>query len=179
MSSIINKTEKILLSDGIFLIIIGMLMIYLSQATTVIFAFILSIGMFFLGLYKIINSIISRNEISTVFISVIGGLLLSIIGGYLIFHPIFNTLVLTIGTAIYFLVESINSISFAISSKGFKQIFWIGLFAGVSQLLLAIMIILGLPDIAIWLIGMLLGINFILSGITEISLYSYLKAPNN
>lgn len=179
MASIINKTEKFLLSDGIFLIIVGMFMIYLSQATTVLFAFLLSIGMFFLGIYKIINSIVTRNEISTAFITIIGGLLLTIIGLYLIFHPIFNTLVLTIGTAIYFLVESINSLSFAISSKGFKQIFWIGLFSGVFQLLLAIMIILGLPDIALWLVGMLLGINFILAGITEISGYSYLKSQEN
>lgn len=179
MTSIANKTEKFLLSDGIFLIIIGMLMIYLSQATTVLFAFLLSIGMFFLGIYKIINSIVVRNEISTAFITIIGGLLLTIIGLYLVFHPIFNTLVLTIGTAIYFLVESINSLSFAISSKGYKQIFWIGLFSGVFQLLLAIMIILGLPDIALWLIGMLLGINFILAGITEISGYSYLKSLEN
>ncbi len=179
MASIVNKTEKFLLSDGIFLIIIGMLMIYLSQATTILFTFLLSVGMFFLGIYKIINAIITRNEISTAFITIIGGLLLASIGIYLILHPIFNTLVLTIGTAIYFLIESINSLSFAISSKGFKQIFWIGLFSGVFQLLLAIMIILGLPDIALWLIGMLLGINFVLAGITEISGYSYLKSLEN
>ncbi len=175
MSNVIKRSGDILLSEGIFLIVIGLLMIYLSQTTTVILAFLLSIGLVFIGLYKIINSIIVRKELPVPILSVLAGIFLVIIGLYLVFHPVFNMLLLTIAAAFYFLLESINSFSAAISSKGFKQIFWVGLFSGLVQLLLAIIIILNLPFMSLWFIGMLLGVNFIIAGFTIISVYSYLK----
>ncbi|MCD7739822.1 MAG: DUF308 domain-containing protein [Candidatus Gastranaerophilales bacterium] len=175
MSNIIKHSGDILLSEGIFLIIIGLVMIYLSQTTTIFLAFLLSAGLVFIGIYRIINTIIMRKEIASPFLQIISGLLLLIIGLYLIFHSIFNTLVLTVGAAMYFIFESINSFSFAISERGFKQIFWVSLFTGLVQLLLALTVILGLPYTAIWFLGMLIGINFIFAGITCISEYSYLK----
>ena len=87
----------------------------------------------------------------------------------------FNTLVLTVAAALYFLLESVTSFSTAVSVKGFKQIFWVALFTGVVQLFLSIVILAGLPYTALWFIGMLIGINFIFAGIKNISDYSYLK----
>ncbi|MCD7780383.1 MAG: DUF308 domain-containing protein [Candidatus Gastranaerophilales bacterium] len=176
MTYIIRRSGDILLSEGIFLIILGLIMIYLSQTTTVILAFLLSAGLVFVGIYRIINSIIIRKEIASPFLSVMSGLLLFVIGLYLIFHPIFNTLVLTVAAAVYFILESVTSFSSAIFSRGFKQIFWVSLFAGLIQLFLSIIIVLGLPYTAIWFVGMLLGINFIFAGISSISGYSYLKS---
>jgi uncharacterized membrane protein HdeD (DUF308 family) len=160
MTDIIKRSGEVLLSEGLFLIIVGAIMIYLSQTTTVVLAFLLSIGLVFIGIYRIINSIIARKEITSPFLSAMAGSLLVIIGLYLIFHPLFNALVLTIGSVIYFLIESVSSFSTAISSKGFKQIFWVSLFSGVVQLLLAIVILFGLPFTALWFLGMILGINF-------------------
>lgn len=175
MTNIVKHSGDILLSEGIFLIIMGILMVYLSQTTTVILAFLLSIGLVFIGVYRIINSIIIRKEIASPILSVMSGLFLLLIGLYLVFHPLFNTLFLTIAAAIYFMLESISSFSSAISTKGFKQVFWVSLFTGIVQLLLSIAILFGLPYTALWFVGMLLGINFIFAGITSISGYSYLK----
>lgn len=175
MFNVIKKSGDILLSEGIFLILIGLVMVYLSQSMTVILAFLLSIGLSFIGLYKIINSVIARKEIASPFLSIMSGFLLLIIGLYLVFHPLFNTLLLTVAIALYFLLESISSFSTAVSVKGFKQIFWVALFTGVVQLLLSIVIFIGLPYTALWFIGMLIGINFIFAGIKFISDYSYLK----
>lgn len=175
MTNIVKRSGELLLSEGIFLIIIGILMVYMSQTTTIILAFLLSIGLVFIGIYRVINSIIIRKEIASPILSVMSGILLLLIGLYLVFHPLFNTLFLTVVTAIYFMLESINSFSSAISVKGFKQVFWVSLFTGSIQLLLSIVILLGLPYSALWLIGMLLGVNFIVAGITGISGYFYLK----
>ena len=175
MLNVIKRTGDILLSEGIFLIIIGAIMLYLSQSTTIILAFLLSIGLSFIGIYRIINSIIARKEIASPFLSIMSGFILLIIGLYLVFHPLFNTLLLTVATALYFLLESISSFSSAVSVKGFKPIFWVALFTGVVQLLLSIVILIGLPYSALWFVGMLVGINFIFAGIKNISDYSYLK----
>lgn len=175
MLNVIKRTGDILLSEGIFLIIIGAIMLYLSQSTTIILAFLLSIGLSFIGIYRIINSVIARKEIASPFLSIMSGLLLLVIGLYLVFHPLFNTLVLTVAAALYFLLESISSFSTAVTVKGFKQIFWVALFTGIVQLLLSIIILIGLPYCALWFVGMLVGINFIFAGIKNISDYSYLK----
>ena len=173
--SFLNIFYGLLTVAFIFLIIIGAIMLYLSQSTTIILAFLLSIGLSFIGIYRIINSIIARKEIASPFLSIMSGLLLLVIGLYLVFHPLFNTMVLTVAAALYFLLESISSFSTAVTVKGFKQIFWVALFTGVVQLLLSIVILIGLPYSALWFVGMLVGINFIFAGIKNISDYSYLK----
>lgn len=175
MSNIISKTRDFLLTEGIFLIVVGLFMIFMSQASTFFISFLLSIGLFFVGLYRIINSIVTRKNIPAPFLSIMSGIMLAIIGLYLIFHPLFNTLVLTVAAALYFVIESINSFSSAISSKGFKQIFWVGLFSGIVQLILAVIILLGLPFTALWILGLLIGVNFVFSGVTCISGYFYSK----
>ena len=175
MENIIKRSGEFLLSEGIFLIITGIVMLYLAKTATLLLAFILSVGLLFIGLYRFINSIVMRKEISSPFLSVMSGIFLAVIGLYLIYHPLFNIMILTIAAALYFIIESINSFSLAVSNGGFKKVFWISLFTGIIQLILAIIIILGLPYNSLWFIGMLIGVNFIFSGITNISGYFHLK----
>ncbi len=175
MENIIRRSGEFLLSEGIFLIIAGILTVYLSQTAAVLLAFILSVGLLFIGLYRFINSIVMRKEITSPFLSVMSGAFLAVIGLYLIYHPLFNILILTLAAVLYFIIESVNSFSVAVSNKGFGKVFLISLFTGIIQLLLAIIIIVGLPYNSLWFIGMLIGINFIFAGITSISGYFRLK----
>lgn len=175
MANIIKRSRDFLLTEGIFLILIGLFMIYMSQVTTFFFAFLLSIGLFFIGIYRTVNSIITRRDIPNPFLAIMSGILLALTGLYLILHPVFNTIVLTVAAAMFFIIESVNSFSVAILSKGFKQIFWAALLTGIVQVAMAMIIILGLPYTALWLIGLLIGISFVFSGVTAISVYSYSK----
>lgn len=175
MENIIKSSASLLLAEGIFLILSGITMVYLSQTTTIFFAFLLSIGLLFLGIYKTINNILLRKELKTPVLAILNGILLSAIGLYLIFNPIFNTIFLTLTVAIYLISESINSFSNAFLEKKFKQNFWLGIFAGIIQILLGIIIITGLPYTATWVIGMIMGINFIFAGMNSIILYNTLK----
>lgn len=175
MENIIKSSASLLLAEGIFLILSGITMVYLSQTTTIFFAFLLSIGLLFLGIYKTINNFLLRKELQTPVLAILSGLLLSAIGLYLIFNPIFNTIFLTLTVAIYLILESINSFSNAFLEKKFKQNFWLGIFAGIIQILLGIIIITGLPYTATWVIGMIMGINFIFAGMNSIILYNTLN----
>lgn len=175
MENIIKSSASLLLAEGIFLILSGITMVYLSQTTTIFFAFLLSIGLLFLGIYKTINNFLLRKELKTPVLAILSGILLSVIGLYLIFNPIFNTIFLTLTVAIYLILESINSFSNAFLEKKFKQNFWLGIFAGIIQILLGIIIITGLPYTATWVIGMIMGINFIFAGMNSIILYNTLK----
>ena len=86
MENIIKRSGEFLLSEGIFLIITGIVMLYLAKTATLLLAFILSVGLLFIGLYRFINSIVMRKEISSPFLSVMSGTFLAVIGLYLFYY---------------------------------------------------------------------------------------------
>ncbi len=170
-----NNSEKIFLSEGSFLIAIGLITIYLSQATQLTFTMLFSLGLFFVGLYKVINAIITRHNLVMPFLSIISALFLIVTGMYLMFNPIFDTLFLVIGTIMYLFMDSLVSFAAAAESSGRKQVFWIGIFTGLVQLALAVAVFYSAPFYALWISGLALGIDFVFSGILYITKYSYAR----
>ena len=168
-----NNSEKIFLSEGAFLISIGIITIYLSQVTELTFTMLFGLGLSFIGLYKFINSIITRKDIVMPFLSIISALFLILTGIYLIFNPLFNSLFLVIGTIMYLLIDSLVAFSLATESFGNKQVLWVGIFTGLIQLALAAAVFYSAPFYALWISGLALGIDFILAGILYITNYSY------
>lgn len=161
----------LLLAEGIFVSILGLLIVILPQITTFALSILLSIGLVAIGLYKFINSIILRKEIHHAWLSMIIGILMVVTGAYLTMNPFFNILVLTMAIGIYFILEGINSITIAIQKKQLLKYWWVTLFSAIIQFLLAFIIIFGLPATALWTIGILIGVNMLFSGISLISIY--------
>jgi len=168
-----NAAEKIFLSDGIFLISAGLIIIYLSQISEFIFTMIFSFGLFFIGLTKLINSIIMRKNISMPFLSIISACLILVLGVYLIFNAIFDPVFLITGTIMYLLMDSLVSYSTAAESFGKKQVFLIGIFTGFVQLALAAAVFYSSPFYGLWISGLAMGLNFVFAGIISITKFSY------
>ncbi|MDD3236712.1 MAG: DUF308 domain-containing protein [Candidatus Gastranaerophilales bacterium] len=166
-----KKFFNLVLSEGILLIILGMLIIILPQITTFALAILLSVGLILIGIYKFINSIMLRHAIQNPWLSMIIALIMIAGGLYLTVNPFFNVFVLTLTIGIYFILEGINSISIAISQKDFVNYWWLALVGALVQFVLAFIIIFGLPYTALWTIGILIGVNMLFSGLTLISLY--------
>lgn len=162
---------KSFLSEGLFLLILGMLILILPQFTTLTLAILLSIAVFFIGVYKLINSIVMHKEIPNPWLSALIGLLLIGLGIYLTINPFFNVIVLTMSIGIYFILEGVNSVTVAFQNRNMIPAWWITLISAIIQFILAFIIIFGLPFTALWTIGILIGINMIFAGITAITLY--------
>ena len=150
--------------DGAFSIILGILMLILPKITSLTVAIITAIALTAYGLYRVINSIIERKYIRHAFLNVFIGVILIGCGIFLFLYPIFNLVLLTSLIAVYFILESISTAAFTFQTRGIVHPWWLNLFIVFLQFLLGFIIIIGLPNTALWTIGVLLGINFLFSG---------------
>src|ERR1700716_3761211 len=86
-------------------------------------------------------------------------------GLILIARPMQGVLTLTIVVGAYFLAEGVTTIMYALEHRRELSERWSWLlFAGILDILIAGMIITGLPGSAEWAIGLLVGINLLFGG---------------
>lgn len=86
-------------------------------------------------------------------------------GLVLIARPVQGILTLTIVVGAYFLAEGVVTIMYALEHRRELSERWSWLlFAGLMDILIAFLIISGLPGSAEWAIGLLVGINLVLGG---------------
>lgn len=91
------------------------------------------------------------------------GLLYLVVGVMMIMHPIAGLLALTVTVLVYFIVSGILKIILAIRVQQLPQRGWVTL-SGILSLVLAIYIGSQFPSSALWVVGMLFGIEMIFSG---------------
>ena len=168
-------TEKRFLSfvliEGILLSVLGLGMLVLPKITTISFGLMLCLTFIVYGGYKVINAILTRNYSRHFVLNIVTGLLLFLTGVFLFMAPMFNLLLITSAIGVYFILESISSIAFAVQNKNTLYFWWLAILVGVMQFLLGLIIILGLPSTALWVVGVLAGINFLVAGVVLISMY--------
>ena len=86
-------------------------------------------------------------------------------GGILLAKPEQGVVTLTIVVGAYFLAEGVITIMYALEHRRELSERWSWLLiSGVMDLLIAFIIVAGLPDSAQWAIGLLVGINLVLGG---------------
>jgi uncharacterized membrane protein HdeD (DUF308 family) len=92
-------------------------------------------------------------------------------GIILLAQPVQGTLTLTIVVGAYFLAEGVATIMYALEHRRELSERWSWLLvAGIMDLLIAAVIIAGLPGSALWAVGLLVGINLLFGGATLIGM---------
>jgi uncharacterized membrane protein HdeD (DUF308 family) len=103
--------------------------------------------------------------------SLISAALAVLAGIVLLAQPAQGTLTLTIVVGAYFLAEGVATIMYALEHRRELSGRWSWmLIAGLMDLLIAFIIITGLPGSALWAIGLLVGINLLFGGATLIGM---------
>src|SRR6202162_4898497 len=103
--------------------------------------------------------------------SLISAALAVIAGGILLARPVQGTLTLTIVVGAYFLAEGVATIMYALEHRRELSERWSWLLvAGIMDLVIAAIIITGLPGSALWAGGLLVGINLLFGGATLIGM---------
>jgi uncharacterized membrane protein HdeD (DUF308 family) len=97
------------------------------------------------------------------------GILYIFIGGYLLVHPVAALVSLTIALAIYLFLEAILEFVLGFKLRPLPRSNWL-LFDGVITLILAVMIWRTWPSNSAWVIGTLVGISMLFSGISRLML---------
>ncbi|HTQ12925.1 MAG TPA: HdeD family acid-resistance protein [Rhizomicrobium sp.] len=97
-----------------------------------------------------------------------GALLISLLsiaaGAFLVFHPFAGELGLTVFLVVLFLVEGVFEIVFAFEMRPHPGWSWM-LISGLASIILALLIAAGLPGTSLIALGVLLGVNFLSTGL--------------
>src|ERR1700760_1560209 len=101
--------------------------------------------------------------------SLISAALAVLAGGVLLARPMQGVLTLTIVVGAFFLAEGVTTIMYALEHRRELSGRWSWLLvAGLMDILIAFVIIAGLPGSADWALGLLIGINMLFGGATLI-----------
>ena len=98
-----------------------------------------------------------------VLVQILCGVLYIAVGVVMIMNPIAGLLALTMTALVYFVVSGIFKIVLAVRAENLPQRGWVTL-SGILSLVLAIYIGARVPESALWVVGLLFGIEMIFSG---------------
>ena len=98
-------------------------------------------------------------------------------GAALLWWPFGGVLSLTLGLAIFFLIEGAVSIMYALDHRReFGGRWGWMLVSGVVDIVLALLILAGFPGTAAWAIGLLVGINMLMGGVALVAMALHARA---
>jgi uncharacterized membrane protein HdeD (DUF308 family) len=164
VTEVMRKHWKALLIEGIILVILGLAAIAVPPLASI--AVTLFLGWMFLisGISGLILTIWAR-QMPGFWWSILSALLALVAGVVLLGWPLQGTVSLTLVLGVFFVMEGVASIMYALDHRRELSGRW-GLLvaAGILDLVIAAMIITGLPGSAEWAIGLLVGINLVFGG---------------
>lgn len=148
---------------GIVLIILGILAIGASTVTTIVSVLFLGCLLLIGGILQIIYAFWARKW-SGFFLSLLVGILYTVLGFSFIRNPEMGALTLTLLLAAIFIVSGIFRIVYSIMLR-FDHWGWV-LFSGIISLILGCLIWSEWPISGLWVIGLFIGIDLLIYGWT-------------
>lgn len=150
---------------GIALIVLGM--VALGAPMIASLATAMAFGVLFLasGLFEIVGAFWARKWSGTLIV-LLSGILTAVLGFILLKHPFEGTLALTVLILSFLLVSGLFKVAAALSHRVGAWL-WL-VFSGAVDVLLALLIWKGLPETSLVVVGILVGINMIVRGLTWI-----------
>jgi len=152
------------LVEGIILAFLGLAAIVIPPIATL--AVEILIGWLFLisGIAGLITTLWMR-QAPGFWWSLVSALLGVAVGIVLLLWPLSGVLSLTLVLIVFFVIEGVASIMFALEHKRELSGRWGWMLtSGIIDLILAAIILAGLPGTAAWAIGLLVGINMVFGG---------------
>ena len=164
VSAAIHRHWGLFLLEGILLIVLGSLAVLVpavaSVAATIVFGWILLLS----GVIGLITTLRARQapgfgwSLLSAIIGIAAGLVL-------LAMPVQGTLSLTAVLIAFLFVEGVASILYAFEHRKGLTGRWSWMLAsGIIDVLLALILMAGLPGTAVWALGLLIGINMIFGG---------------
>jgi len=170
MSAAVRAHWKAFLFEGILLAILGLAAMIVPPLASL--AVTIFLGWMFLvtGIAGLVVSFWAR-AMPGFWWSLISAALAVLAGGILLARPMQGVLTLTIVVGAYFLAEGVATILYALEHRRELSERWSWLLiGGAMDIIIAGIIIAGLPGSAEWAIGLLAGLNLMFGGATLIGM---------
>jgi uncharacterized membrane protein HdeD (DUF308 family) len=166
----VREHWKAILIEGILLVLLGLAALIVPPLASL--AVTIFLGWMFLisGVAGLALTFWAR-RMPGFWWSLISALLAIGAGAILLAQPVQGTLTLTIVVGAYFLAEGVATIMYALEHRRELSERWSWLLvAGIMDLLIAAVIIIGLPGSALWAVGLLVGVNLLFGGASLIGM---------
>jgi uncharacterized membrane protein HdeD (DUF308 family) len=95
----------------------------------------------------------------------LGGLLYAIAGLLVLMYPLNGAFALAVMIATLFIAEGALRLLFAVNVRPISGWGWVAA-AGICSIIVGVILLIGLPATALWVTGLLLGVNLIFTGAT-------------
>jgi uncharacterized membrane protein HdeD (DUF308 family) len=158
------------LIEGIVLVVLGVLAILVPIVATIAVAILIGWLFFISVVVGLVTTFMMRNA-PGYWWSLLSAVLGIVAGIVLLGWPLLGALSLTLLLTAFFTVEGVASIMYALEHR--KELTgrweWM-LVSGVVDLILAFIILTGLPGTAAWALGLLVGINMLFGGTSMIAM---------
>src|SRR6266540_5441353 len=164
MNAAVKAHWKVFLFEGIVLALLGLAAMIVPPLASL--AVTIFLGWMFLisGIVGLFATYWAR-QMPGFWWSLFSAALAVLAGGILLAKPVQGVLTLTIVVGAYFLAEGVVTIMYALEHRRELSERWSWLLvSGLMDILIAFLIIAGLPGSAEWAIGLLVGINLVLGG---------------
>ena len=169
-ATVLHEHWVLFLVEGIVLLILGGIAVAIPPLATLAFTIFFGWLILISGIVGLITTFWMRNA-PGFWWSLLSAILGIVVGVMLVASPVIGALSLTFVLITFFLIEGAVSIMFALDHRRelSGQWGWM-LMSGVIDLVLAAMILAGLPSTAAWALGLLVGINMIFGGAAMIAM---------
>jgi uncharacterized membrane protein HdeD (DUF308 family) len=170
VSTSLHAHWLLFLTEGIILLVLGVAAIVLPLIATVAVEIIIGWLLLMSGIVGLIATFRMR-QAPGFWWSLLSAILGIAAGVLLLRWPLSGVLSLTLILTVFFVIEGVASIFYALEHKRELSARWGWmLISGALDLILGGLIFLGLPGTAAWAIGLLVGINMVFGGSAIISM---------
>jgi uncharacterized membrane protein HdeD (DUF308 family) len=150
------------LIQGVLLVVAGVLALIYPFIASVAIVYLLAWILIVSGILQGIG-LIGARHVPHFWLQLISAVLAILIGLLLLRAPDSGLLLITVLLIVYFMVEGIAKVIFALTIKPFPNWGWV-LGSGVVGILLALILWASMPLSAEWVLGLLLGIQLVCEG---------------
>jgi len=164
------------LAEGLILIVLGFFAIVVPPLATLAVTLLLGWLLLISGAVGLVTTIIARHapgfwwSLLSAAVGILAGLIL-------LASPISGSVSLTLVLIVFFLIEGVASIMYAIEHRrGLSGRWGWLLVSGVVDVILAGIVFFGLPGTALWAPGLLVGINMVFGGSSLVAMALHARA---
>lgn len=169
ISTTIAQHWKQTLALGLLLELLGILAFAMPVLSTLAVDIFVGWLLFVGGIARVVTLVRARHW-PGYWWSLASGVLAVIVGTALVMRPLSGVLTLTMVLAVVFFVEGISAIFAGLDFRHHARNWGWLLFSGFVDLALVFLIWSGWPGTAVWAIGVLVGINLIVTGLSLVML---------
>jgi uncharacterized membrane protein HdeD (DUF308 family) len=163
----ITENRGIFIALGLVLIVVGIIAIGAPHAMTIVAKVFLGWVLLMAGVSQVLHAFATRGWRGFLGELLVGALYIAV-GVWLAFFPLAGIISLTVLLAATFVADGLLKLQIGWRVRPESGWFWM-IVSGIVAIVAGVLLVMGLPSTATWAIGLLAGVNILVSGIAFLS----------